>query len=617
LDKLRDTSGFLDMTPSTVPVIIVGAGPTGLSLALLLARSGISSTLIERNQTPQAHPAACILDTRTMEIFREIGVADTVLNRCQDVFERARITWVTSLSGRELARCSVVSEDMTGLLAVSPVHATHYPQNRLEPLLWDKVREEPLIEFLPGHECTDLQESERKVVVSLKRDGIPSTRVGDYVVACDGASGRARHMVGVSADGRVLQHMIGIYFTADLTTLTAHRKSILYWILNPTMLGVLIAHWLPDEWVLFAPYFPPQQSPDEFTDEHCRFLVQQAIGSVPADLSIKLIRPWTLSAKLAARYRRGRTFLAGDAAHSFPPTGGLGLNTGVQDAHNLAWKLAAVIQTHAGPELLDTYQEERRPVARINLEHSVRNYEKMNELTRVAGIDLKHARVLQSTQRSRAFRTLPPLWQKGIVNAALRTALRRLVIFDENSEAGVNARRAFEKSVEGQLAHYRFVGLDLGFTYERGAFIADGTPRPQASDPVMDYRPTTWPSARLPHFWIEQGRTRSSIHDCIAPGSLTLLIHDSAKTPWRSAVQSMSSNLAARVRCLTIGSSAEADLVDPAGVWRDLSETGPAGAVLVRPDGHVAWRTRALPDRPTQQLEDVVRTVLRLPRCDH
>ena len=140
-------------------VVIVGAGPTGLSLALLLARAGIRSTIVERNTAPQAHPAACILNTRTMEIFREIGVADTILERCQNVFERADITWVTSLAGRELGRCSALPDDLAAILALSPVHATHYPQNRLEPLLWEMVSRNALIAFLPGHECIAVRET--------------------------------------------------------------------------------------------------------------------------------------------------------------------------------------------------------------------------------------------------------------------------------------------------------------------------------------------------------------------------------------------------------------------------------------------------------------------------
>ena len=600
------------MPESTTPVIIVGAGPTGLSLALLLARAGVASTLIERNQTPQAHPAACILDTRTMEIFREIGIADAILERGQDVFERARITWVTSLSHRELGHCSALPDDLEGMLSFSPVHATHYPQNRLEPLLWEKVRQEPRIEFLPGHECVGVHETERDVVVSVNRDGAVSARSGTYLVACDGASGRVRSAIGVPAAGRVLQHMMGVYFTADLTSLVARRKSILYWILNPALIGVLIAHWLPDEWVLFAPYFPPQQSPDEFSERKCRELVGHAVGCAPPDLRIKLVLPWVLSARLAASYRQGRTFLAGDAAHTFPPTGGLGLNTGVQDAHNLAWKLAAVIGGRAEPALLDTYEQERRPVARINLEHSVRNYEKMSDLTRIAGFDLGNLRALQVAQRSIIFRSLPARWQKRMVEAALRVALGRLAVFEQEGSAGDRARRRFERAVADQVSHYRFMGLDLGFTYERGAFVIDGSIKPAAGDSVVDYRPTTWPSARLPHFWVEHGAVRQSIHDVIAPGLLTLLVHDAGKAAWSSAIAHMTAGLAVRVRCLAIGVGPDADLIDARGSWRERSETDPSGAVLVRPDGHVAWRAQTLPRDAAFQLDDVVRNVLRL-----
>jgi 2-polyprenyl-6-methoxyphenol hydroxylase-like FAD-dependent oxidoreductase len=592
--------------------MIVGAGPTGASLALLLARSGIRSTLIERNRVPQAHPAACILDTRTMEIFREIGIAGAILERGQNVFERARITWVTSLSARELGQCSALPDDVEGLLALSAVHATHFPQNRLEPLLWERVRQEPLIEFLPAHEWIDLQETDREVIVSVKRDGTVASLAGAYLVACDGASSRIRRAVGVPADGRVLQHMIGIYFTSDLTALVAHRKSILYWVLNPALLGVLIAHWLPEEWVLFAPYFPPQQSEDDFSEARCRVLVEHALGCLPADLSIKLVRPWVLSAKLAASYRRGRTFLAGDAAHTFPPTGGLGLNTGVQDAHNLAWKLAAVIDGRAGRDLLDTYGDERRPVARTNLEHSVRNYEKMGDLTRIAGLDLRYLRALQAVQASSMFLGLPEPWQRRILESAVRMALGRLAVFDQESEAGIRARRKFEPAIAGQAPHYRFVGLDLGFTYERGAFIPDGSPKPQAHDPIVEYLPTTWPSARLPHFWVEKGGTYHSIHDLLKPGILTLLAHDTGATAWRSVIARMSGGLPAMVCCLAVGAGPNADVADPDRSWPRLSETDPSGAVLVRPDGHVGWRARTLPERPTAQIEDVVRSVLRL-----
>src|SRR5665811_1288878 len=273
-----------------------------------------SSTLVEKNARPQAHPAACILNTRTMEVFREIGVADLIMRQGQNVFERAYISWVTSLAGRELGRCSAMPEDLPSLLALSPVHAMQFPQNRLEPLLWQKVREYELIRFLPGRECVSVEQDGEAVHALLKGPEVERVS-GDYLVACDGSSSPLRRAMDVKWEGRLLQDMIGVYFTADLTDLVAHRKGILYWIINPAAFGVLIAHWIPHEWVLFTPYFPPQQAPEDFTEKRCQALVAAAVGRQLADLRIKLIRPWAVSAKLASAYRRGRMFLAGDAAH--------------------------------------------------------------------------------------------------------------------------------------------------------------------------------------------------------------------------------------------------------------------------------------------------------------
>lgn len=154
--------------------------------------------------------------------------------------------------------------------------------------LWKRTWECPLIEFLPGHECVAIHDADNGVTCSIiGRDGASRPISADYLVACDGASSFVRRFIGARAEGRILQHMIGVYFTTDLSELIEHRKSILYWTLNPNAFGVLIAHWLPDEWVLFVPYFPPQQSAAEFSKERCRALVNAAIGASTFDINIR------------------------------------------------------------------------------------------------------------------------------------------------------------------------------------------------------------------------------------------------------------------------------------------------------------------------------------------
>ena len=562
---------------------------------------------------PQLHPAACILNTRTMEVFREIGVAADILQRCQNIFERANITWVTSLSGHELGRCSALPDDIAALRALSPVHATHFPQNRLEPLLWQRIRDDPSIEFFPGHEWLEVTGTNPGARALVKAPtGETLSFSSDYVVGCDGASSPVRRAIGIPAEGPVLQHMIGIYFSADLTRFVDHRKSILYWLFNPDAFGVLIAHWLPDEWVLCVPYFPPQQSPDDFSESRCRALVEAAIGTAEVDVDIRLVRPWALSAKLASRYRHGHVFLAGDAAHSFSPTGGLGLNTGVQDAHNLAWKLVAVLKGMASPALLASYEQERRPVARTNLEHSVRNLENMNDLSRVAGLDHSHLHRLQALQTGGLFRHLPMTWQKRAVDHALRHALGRLATLAADDARGRKARAAFMQRLPGQAPHYHFLRLDLGFCYPDGAFIPEATTKPEAEDPVMMYRPTTWPGARLPHFWVEKDNTRVSIHDALRPGAFTLLVHEAGAGAWRTALSQTEETLPMPVRCFSIGANGGVDLWDSDDAWPALSETEQTGAVLVRPDGHVAWRVRSLPDAPADKLRAGLKRMLYL-----
>ena len=571
---------------------------------------GIGTTLIEQNREPQRHPAACILNTRTMEIFREIGIEEQIRNNCQNIFERDLICWVVSLAGRELGRCSALPENLNHVLSLSPTHTTQFPQHMLEPILWQAVEQQHTIDFKKNVRVVAVQHhgTEVTAVTLDQANGNKAAVCGDFLVACDGASSAVRRDLGIAMDGPTLQHMIGVHFHADLGNLVNERKGVLYWVLNKQLMGVLIAHWLPTEWVLFAPYFPPQQAPEEFSESVCRKLIETACGNLPDDLEIKCIRPWVLTARLARSFRQRRAFLAGDAAHSFPPTGGLGLNTGVQDGHNLAWKLAAVIKGRAQPGLLDTYESERRPVARINLDHSVRNFRNMNELNQVVGLDWSRLERFGAVRSSRLFRYLPSNWQRAFVNTAVRVALDRLGRLDAPEQEGLEELRfRFRSLLPAQEQHYRFLGLDLGFAYKEGAVIPEQTSQPLAEKPVVDYLPTTWPGARIPNVWIRCGEHRLSLLDLPRGELFLLLTHTAGRQRWRDAVALLQKTMLFPLTCLSIGTEVSADLIDDERAWPHLSEIENTGAVLVRPDGHVAWRCSKAPADPPGVLTEVMK----------
>jgi 2,4-dichlorophenol 6-monooxygenase len=302
----------------------------------------------------------------------------------------------------------------------------------------------------------------------------------------------------------------------------------------------------------------------------CAEIVRNAIGEDSASFEIRNAVPWTMTAQIAERYRAGRVFLVGDAAHRFPPTGGIGLNTGIQDAHNLVWKLRAVESGWGRPALLDSYGAERQGIAQSNSDQSLANAVKMVEVVQALGI----------TDDAAATRA-------GF--DALRDDPER--------------RAAVQRAIDDQIDHFDMLGLDLGFAYEVGGVIPDGSSKPLGPSPSRDYVPTTRPGSRLPHAWLTRGNTRVSTHDLLAYDRFTLLTGPDGKR-WREAAQVVSDVPLATV---AIGSG---DVLDPDQTWASLAEIHPDGALLVRPDGHVAWRSRALPEDPAAALAHALDTLL-------
>jgi len=547
-------------------VAIIGAGPVGLTAATLLGRCGLDVVVLERNETLSSLPQAHVINTRTMEILREFGGDEAVLAEAPPLALMRTITWCESLAGRRYGSISFADADPAALMArveSSPTHIANLAQNKLEPILLERALSHgAAVRFGTTASLVD-NEADR---VTLRLEGArgASTLVADAVVACDGATSRTRAALGIEMAGpKSIQTYVSIYFRAALDRWLGDVPGPVHWVLGSDVRGFIIGFDIKTVWAFMVPYASPH-TPEDFTNEVCEGLLRKAIGSDEAAFEIDGIGSWNMSAQVADGFGRGRVFLAGDSAHRFPPTGGLGLNTGVQDAHNLAWKLASVLKGDAPPELLDSYEVERRPVAERNCEQSVQNAMNMAEVERAIGVSTR-----------------------APVDPAAGTTLTSPILelgLDGDGEAAVQKRQSVAEAIAAQREHFDFLGLDLGFRYS-GAAICDDGARAVTWD-VGRYVPSTDPGARLPHIWLQRDGEQVSSID-LTEGRFGLLVGRDA-VAWADAARKFVPGTDAWLRVFQIDSDG---LSDPAGGWEKVFGLGADRALLIRPDGHVAWRS--------------------------
>ncbi len=534
-------------------VLIVGAGPVGLAASILLAGHGVESLVVERNPSTTDHPKAHVVNTRTMEIFRSLGIDGAVREAALPDEALRHVRWVRSIAGPELGRLDAELEHDDA----SPVHVASCAQDRVESILLGAAAKRGV----------DIRFDTEVVALEPEIDGVSALvrtsdmRRGDgerlrarYVIAADGASSGIRHQLGIAMQGLPeIATMVGTYFHADLRSSFAKRPAVLYWIVNSAAPGTIIALDGAFRWVFHLPQ-PP--GVDELGEAEATRLVRTAIGDPRVPIEIRGIRPWRMSAQIAESYRHGRVFLAGDAAHRFPPTGGLGLNTGVQDAHNLAWKLAWVLDGRAPERLLETYESERKPVAEANSAFSLNN----------------------------------ALRGGSAVGPGARIAMAKL----EAGGPDVPALLAqLQADIEANREHFGSRAMDLGFRYVTGAIVpADGADGDGAKV-----------GERAPHAWlVPPDGARVSTLDLFGADFVLLTTGNAER--WSAA------GLDARVSLRVVAFGPGRELDDPTGEVARRYGLASGGAVLVRPDGHVAWRTTRTPREPRAAVAAVIERVL-------
>ena len=331
------------------PVIIVGAGPVGLATAYVLGRHGVPSLVLEKFDGVNPHPRAHVLTLRTMEILREWGLADKVRDEAVGP-EWKNVVWRNTFSGEEFGRIVLPAQSQEHTDSVSPTVTTSCAQDRVQQILLEAVREQGIAEVRFGAEVTDIQDMGELVRVQLRTgDGVSERVTARYGVLAHGASGVLRDQLAIGMDGiPEFGRQINVYFHADLTRWTDEDPALLVWLLNTAAPGGMIGMDGKQRWTFNFGYDPDVETVADYTFERCADLVRKAIGVADVDVDVQSIGTWRLASRIANTYRCGNIFLAGDAAHEFPPTGGLGMNTGIADADNLAWKLAAAMVPPVG-----------------------------------------------------------------------------------------------------------------------------------------------------------------------------------------------------------------------------------------------------------------------------
>lgn len=561
----------------TSRVVIVGAGPVGATAALLLAEHGVDSIVLERRTQPSAHPAAHVLSARTLEIFRELGLEHDVRRLSSRVYELRDAIYATTFTGPDLGRVTIYdpySAEAQLIDTWSPTRAANLSQHVLSRLLWDRLDACERVEFRRGR--TYLDHRERPGIVEVRvggPGGVDEIIAGRYLIAADGAGSAVRSSHGFEMPGPVLQHVISVHFSADLRRYLWWRRGPVIFTFTPGGIGITIVHSAPGEFVFQIPYFPPVQLLEDFTPDECRRRIHDALGDKTLDVDVHSVQSWAMTAQVAAHYRQGRTFLVGDAAHRFPPTGGLGLNTGVNDVHNLAWKLAWEIAGRAPDGLLDTYESERRPIGIANTEHSVKNFDRLAEVFTAVGLPRSGLRALQALARSRPMAALPRRTARRVFAVSMAAGLRVLALAASPGRVGQRIRRRAGAAITNQSETYRTWGLDLGLCYQRG-ILTGGDGSGDVRD-VEIYTPEVRVGGRVPHAWVMHRGARVSTVDLAARETLTILTTSRYEACWRDAAAAT-------------GCPVTVIAVDPASCGEPLQSHLDGKALLLRPDSHIA-----------------------------
>lgn len=582
------------MPDITTEVLIIGTGPAGSTSAALLSSYGVENIVINRYHWLANTPRAHITNQRTMEVLRDLGreVEDEVYLNAMDQSLMGENVFCESLAGEEIGRMKSWGTHPLSKaehLLSSPTFMNDLPQTFMEPILFKTACKRGTRARMSTEYISHVQDVEGVTTTCLDRlTGKELTIRSKYLIGADGGNSLVAENENLPFEGQMgVGGSMNIYFRADLSKYVAHRPSVLYWVMQPGAnvggigMGLVrcIRPW--NEWLIVWGYDINQPAP--VVDEAMATdVARQLVGDPELEIDLISASTWTVNNTYATQMSKGRVFIMGDAAHRHPPSNGLGSNTSIQDAFNLAWKIAAVVKEQAGEALLESYTSERAPVAKqivTRANQSIAEFGPIFEaLGMTGGTEIEQ---IKANMDARCDTTPDAEAQRDALNAAI----------------------AFKK--------YEFDahGVEMNQRYTSNATVTDGQIEPDfALDADLHYQPTTWPGARIPHAWLfDAAGAKHSTLDLAGGGAFTIFTGLGGRA-WVDAAKVVSEKLGIKIRAHVIGPRQE--YVDHTGDWARAREVGDAGCILTRPDQHVCWRNEGARGDPTLELTRVMTTIL-------
>ncbi|KAH6682997.1 FAD binding domain-containing protein [Halenospora varia] len=577
-------------------LLIIGAGPAGASLACFLAQHGLKGIMLAATPSTADTPRAHITNMAALECLRDIGLEEECMKVAVkgDCMQHTR--WCRSMAGEEYARIYSWGNDPAragDYDAASPCKHVDIPQTVLEPILVQHATHN-------GFSCrfdTTFLSFERKsegTIVSKVQDNLTKQIYeirSKYLFGCDGGRSQIVRQLNIPLIKKPGQGLaINVLVKVDLSHVVENRMGNLHWVMRPdeehaafgwSAIVRMVKPW--NEWMFIL--FPAPGAGVDFspTPEEYHDCIKKMVGNATIPIEILSVSKWFINEIVAEYYSNGNIFCLGDAVHRHPPLNGLGSNTCIQDAYNLAWKIAYTMKSKAGSEILDSFSLERQPVGESVI-----------------------------SRANQGLRDHVPVWEAlGMMDPSLEARKQQFAELSEATPKGGARRQKLQTAIHGTSHEFHAVGVEMNQRYEsKVVYLNDESPRPPLpEDPVLKHEITTYPGSRLPHAWLNTRLPGKQISTIDLAGHCAFSLYTGiGGEKWKIAAASTSKTLGIDIRAYSIGW--KQDYEDVYFDWARRREISEDGCVLVRPDRFVAWRSQDMIKDPEQKLLCVLKTIL-------